>query len=110
MSRKELKLTRKPWITANIIRASKNKNILFKELLKNKTSDNITKYKKSRNLLTHMKELAKKAYYEDQLEENCHDTGLLWKSINDIVKYKRKSSSLPSKIITSDERDIFNPC
>ena len=41
-----------------------------------------------------MKELAKKAYYKDQLEKNCHDTGLLWKSINDIVKYKRKSSSL----------------
>ena len=57
-----------------------------------------------------MKELAKKAYYEDQLEKNCHDTGLLWKSINNIVKYKRKSSSLPSKIITSDERDISNSC
>ena len=64
MSRKELKLRRKPWITTDIIRASK-------------TSDNINKYKKSRNLLTHMKELAKKAYYEDLLEKNCHDTGLL---------------------------------
>ena len=57
-----------------------------------------------------MKELAKKAYYEDLLEKNCHETRLLWKSINDIVRYKQKSSSLPSKIITSDERDISNPC
>ena len=110
MSPKELQLRHKPWITTDIIRASKNKNILFKEMLRNKTSDNINKYKKSKNLLTHMKELAKKAYYKDQLEKNCHDTGLVWKSTNDIVKYKRKSSSLPSKIITSDERDISNPC
>ena len=58
MSRKEQKLRRKPWITTDIIRASKNKNILFKEMLRNKTSDNINKYKKSRNFLTHMKELA----------------------------------------------------
>ena len=98
MSRKEIKLRRKPWITTDIIRARKNKNILFKEMLRNKTFDNINKYKKSRNLLTHTKESAKKAYYEDQLEKNCHDSGLLWKSINDIVKYKQKSSSLPSKI------------
>ena len=110
MSCKELKLSCKPWITTDRIRASKNKNILFQEMFRNKTSDNINKYKKSRNLLTHIKELAKKAYCEDQLEKNCHDTGLLWKSINDIVKCKQKSSSLPSKIITLDERDITNPC
>ena len=110
MSCKELKLRRKPWITTDIIRTGKNKNILFKEMLRNKTSDNINKYKKSRNLLTHMKELAKKAYYKDQLEKNCLDTGLLWKSINDIVKYNQKSSSLPPKIITLDEHDISNSC
>ena len=44
------------------------------------------------------------------MKKNCHNTGLLWKSINNIVKYKRKSSSLPSKIITSDEHDTSNPC
>ena len=69
MSRKELKLSRKPWITTHIIRANKNKNILFKEMLRNKTFDNINKFKKSRNLLTHMKEFAKKAYYKDQVEK-----------------------------------------
>ena len=41
MSRKELKLRRKPWITTDRIRASKNKNILFQEMFRNQTSDNI---------------------------------------------------------------------
>ena len=60
MSHKELKLRRKHWITTDILRASKSKSTLFKEMLRNKTSDIINKYKKSRNPLTHMKELAKK--------------------------------------------------
>ena len=44
------------------------------------------------------------------LEKTVMMIELLWKSNNDIVKCKRKSSSLSSKIITSDEHDISNPC
>ena len=53
MSRKELKLRRKPWITTDTIRASMNKNILFKEMLRNKTFDNINNTKKQKRSNPH---------------------------------------------------------
>ena len=53
-----------------------------------------------------MKELAKRGYYKDLLEKTRHDPGLLWKSVNDIVNYKLKSSStMQSEVTTSDEQD-----
>ena len=36
------------------------------------------------------------------LEKNSHDSGLLWKTINDIVKFKHKSSSSPTQILTTN--------
>ena len=43
-----------------------------------------------------------KNYYEKLVGKNSHDSGLLWRTINDIVKFKRKSSSSPTQIFTTN--------
>ena len=70
-------------------------------MLTKKTPENAQQYKKYRNKLTHIKELAKKSYYEE-LGKNSHDSGLLWKRINDNVKFKHKLSSSPTQILMTN--------
>ena len=64
--------------------------------------ENAQQYKKYGNKLTHIKELTKKNYYEERVEKNRHGSGLLWKTLHDIVKFKHKSSSSPTGILTTN--------
>ena len=102
LSRSEQKQKHKPWITKGLLKSIKHKNKLYKIMLKENTPENAQQYKKYRNKLTHIKELAKKNYYEELVGKNSHDSGILWKTINDIVKFKRKSSSSPRQILTTN--------
>ena len=56
-------------------------------MLKENTLENAQQYRKNRNKLTHIRELAKKNYHEELVRKNSHDSGLLWKTTNDIVKF-----------------------
>ena len=58
-------------------------------MLKENTPENAQQCKKHRSKLTHIKELAKKNFYEEFVGKNNHDSGLLRKTINDIVKFNR---------------------
>ena len=69
MSRQENRLSDKPWITCGILTSIKTKNKHFKKYFKNKNinTDQFKKehYKKYLNKLTHVKNLAKRIYYEN---------------------------------------------
>ena len=66
-------------------------------------------YKKFQNTLTHIKELAKKSYFQDKLAKNKHNTSKLWQTINNILHLKgRKSNQVPKEIHVNDEI-IENP-
>ena len=63
-------------------------------------------YRLCRNKLTHIKEESKKNYYRDILSENMHNSSQIWKTINDIVRYKSTiKHNLPSFFI--DEHNII---
>ena len=67
MSRKEKRLSDKPWITRGILKSIKTKNKLFKKYFKSKqgiSNDKKVLYTKYLNKLTHVKNLAKRNYYE----------------------------------------------
>ena len=72
MSRKEKRLSDKPWITRGILKSIKTKNKLFKKYFKSKqgiSNDKKVLYKKYLNKLTHVKNLAKRNYYESIIKK-----------------------------------------
>ena len=72
MSRKEKRLTDKPWITKGMLTSIKTKSRFYRKYFKNKIdhSNNFKReiYKKYLNKLTHIKNLAKRTYYEKLLK------------------------------------------
>ena len=100
MTRKEMKLNSKPWITKVLLTSIKTKNKLFRNYVKNYNQENKMNYKKHLNKLTHIKNLAKRMYYEKQIKENHQDSSKTWKIIKEIINYQQSSrkSNLPSTI------------
>ena len=74
MTRKEMKLNSKPWITKGLFTSIETKNKLFRNYVKNNNQENKMNYKKYLNKLTHIKNLAKRMYYEKQIKENHQDS------------------------------------
>jgi len=54
-------------------------------------------YKQFRNRLTHVKDLAKRKYYEEQFAQNSRNSKRAWTLINDIFG-KNKPSSFPQRL------------
>ena len=56
--------------------------------------------------MTHIEEESKKSYYRDILSDNMHNSSQIWRTVNDIVRYKSKQKhNLPSFFI--DEHNII---
>ena len=78
-SRKEKKLNSKPCITKRILISSKTKNKLYIANLKGSVND-VQLYKTYRNKLTHVKEQAKRKYYQGLVLASKHNMKFLWKT------------------------------
>ena len=65
ITRKEMILNSKPWITKRLLTSTKTKNKLFRNYVKNNKQENKMNYKKYLNKLTHIKNLAKRIYYKE---------------------------------------------
>jgi len=59
-------------------------------MFKNNRSIDISMYKQCRNKLAHVKEKSKCQYYDSLINESSNDPSRLWKTINDIIKFKEK--------------------
>ena len=108
MSRKELRLNKKPWITKGILISIKTKNKLFKKFVKNSNQMNKANYKKYLNKLIHVKNFSKRLYYENVIKSTHNDSSKTWKIINEIIDSKNsfQKSKLPS-IITIDGQNYY---
>ena len=93
LSKKEQKLKAKPWITKGIINSIKNKNIMFKFAIKDKTKKFSVSFKKYRNLLNRVIECSKRLYFKQVVKNNKTNSKKLWKIINNIVTTKSTSHS-----------------
>ncbi len=102
-SRKERKRHKKPWLTRGILKSIKTKQKLYNEVVNQKNS-NITFsfYKKFRNKLTRVIELAKKTYFKSELKHSNSDPKKLWNTINNIVNVKKAKAQNNVKIINQD--------
>ena len=65
-----------------------------------------------RNKLTHLKNSAKKLYYQDIIRKNKQNTEKLWKTINNIFNVsKQRGNNIPDKMTTGTEDYAYgNQC
>ena len=96
MSRRQHKISKNSWIIQDILTSIKNKNKLYAKYLKNKSLEVLSKYKKYRNKLTHVKETAKHSCFK-YLFQNAKKATDTWKHINELLKKTKPKSTLPEK-------------
>ena len=95
VSREDNRLSDKPWITRGILASIKTKNKLFKKYFENKNIDTDKSkkehYKKYLNKLTHVKNLAKRIYYENSIKCNNNNPSQTWSIIKEIIDHKNSA-------------------
>jgi len=66
LSRSKKKLSQKPWIATGLYKSIKNKNKMYKTLVRTRFSNTRAHnhYKKYRNKLNHIMEMSKRNYYQ----------------------------------------------
>ena len=105
-SEKERSLRVRPWITKGILKSSRTKNKLYKLSLRS-TDGNRQQYKNYCNKLAHIKKRSKHNNFKNKINETKHSTKVLWKTINDITKCKRRASSYIAEVCDkTDQKDL----
>ena len=102
LSRRQFKTSKNPWITPGILTSIKHKNRLYAKYVKNKSPIAHTDYKKYRNKLTHVKEAAKKIYYQ-KLFLGPGNPSNTWKNINQLLRKNKPKSTVPSLVKVGDK-------
>ena len=75
---REYKLKLKPWITQGVISSIKHRDRLFRIYKRSKLLTDFESYKKFRNNLTPIKELATRKYYAEQSAQNSRNPKRTW--------------------------------
>jgi len=63
---------------------------------KHPSTHNIIQYKQCRNKLNHTLEKIKEQYYKNLIDVSSHNSGLMWKTIDDIIKKINLSQHQPN--------------
>ena len=99
---------RKPWFTKGLAKSVKKKNMLYKCFLNNPNSSNENAYKSYKNKLTHSLRVAKRLYYEKQIEKFKSNVKATWKVLNEILYRNKGKRGLPS-VFRTDSHEICDP-
>ena len=86
-SRKKMKIKSKPWLTKGLLKSILTKNALFQKCYKQNKIHLISHYKIYLNKLTKLERIAKKNYYQKEMQK--HDESKRWKIINEIPGHKK---------------------
>ena len=82
--------------------------MLYQSFLNNPNSSNENAFKSYKNKLAHSLRVAKRLYYEKQLEKLTSNVKATWKVPNEILNRIKGKRGLPS-IFRADSREISNP-
>ena len=99
VSRKEVKIRCKPWITSGIRTSIKIKDQYFRKSLNSKNPYFSIQCKIYRNKLTKLIKDSKKVYYREYFLQNNRNIKNIWKGIKQIVTLKPYNYSFPTKIM-----------
>ena len=67
---KALNSFRKPWLTKSLLRSINKKNKLYKQYLRHRSNEKLLKNKTYKNKLSNLPRVAKRLYFENQIEIN----------------------------------------
>ena len=88
-----------PWMSPNLIKCSKRKQVLYNKFLKTRSPTDEVKYKNYKNLFQKLIKKAKITYYSNQLDIYKNNSKKTWEIINKITgRSKAKKESLPKNI------------
>ena len=116
ITRKELKLSQKPWITPDILAKCSKRDAILKEISKELDPGKIqtlqVSYKTLRNQITREKRAGKKAYYLTYFEKNKKKSSEIWKGIRSLVNVSKTKTNqiklLDKNEIISDSDKVAN--
>ena len=113
VSKRQIKLKRKPWITSGLIKSISVKNKLYKRCLKSKDMFWYQRYKYYRDTLNHLIRKSKRIFYKDFFDNCITDFKKVWKGINDLLSKssKKKSDEISLKIgnkVISNKNTVAN--
>ena len=97
-----------PLITTGILKSSKKKQHLYEKLLKKRTFDDESNYKKYEGIFELVINRSKKIYYSNQLLKFKDDTQKTWNVIKELIGKKKLSTTCLPKTINFNGVDILN--
>ena len=93
LTRREIKLKHKPWVTKDVRKIIKQKNKFYRKSLKTGNPEDIKTYKKLSNSVIKLKEQLKRRHYDNVVKKSSKNSKLTWKTINDIVNLKQNKGA-----------------
>ena len=94
LTKKEIKLQQKPWITRGILNSMSKRDTFYKDFVTEK--DPVKKarlgtvYKSYRNRIVTLLRISKKKYYTDYFEEHKQNMKKTWDGIRDLINVSKK--------------------
>ncbi len=107
LTKKEIKLQQKPWITRGILNSMSKRDIFYKDFVTEKDPAKKSRlgsiYKSYRNLIVTLLRKSKKKYYTEYFEEHRQNMKKTWDGIRDLINVSKKSSISSNKIVHDNQ-------
>ena len=85
LTRKQVELELKPWITKGILTSTRVKSKLFKLFKKTKSKDYYAQFKFYRDTINSLTRKSKKQYHKQYFQQHAHNIKKTWKGINNLL-------------------------
>ena len=82
---KALNSFRKPWFTKSLLRSINKRNKLYKQYLRHRSNEKLLRYKTYKNKLTDLLRVAKRLYFQNQIELNKINLKQTWRILNNAI-------------------------
>ena len=98
LTRKEKGFYYKPWLSKGIKASMKTRDYLKKKAIKDRTEEAEKYYKKFKNFVNRLQNIAYNNYYSNKVNKNFKNKKRLWETVGEITKYKKKKHTEIKKI------------
>ena len=101
----------KLWVTKGIRISSAHKNRLYRDWLKQRTTQRELKYKNYRNCFRKVSKMAITSYYRDFFQSNANNAKKIWTQINTLCSFnvKKNGNKSPLTHLNIDNKVVNNP-
>ena len=112
LSRKQLRLYNKPWITRGILVSIKNKQRLYQSHFLNGTPHTIGFFKQYANKLKRVKQMSNAIHYKNKFDKIKHNQKEIPKTVNSVLHPKRNNDSTThispnlNDVLTDDSKTV----